>query len=73
MIATRYTPSGVRMRLHSVQGGPLNWLLLPGGLAYNAPNVLVREILGAGHFPSIENPLAVSQALQAFAMKVSGP
>lgn len=28
---TRYTPSGVRMRLHSVRDGELNWLLLPGG------------------------------------------
>lgn len=28
---TRYTPSGVRMRLHSRASGELNWLLLPGG------------------------------------------
>jgi pimeloyl-ACP methyl ester carboxylesterase len=28
---TRYTPSGVRMRLHSQRTGTLNWLLLPGG------------------------------------------
>jgi len=28
---TRYTPSGVRMRLHTSRPGPLNWLLLPDG------------------------------------------
>jgi pimeloyl-ACP methyl ester carboxylesterase len=28
---TRYTASGVRMRLHSTRKGTLNWLLLPGG------------------------------------------
>lgn len=28
---TRYTASGVRMRLHSSREGSLNWLLLPGG------------------------------------------
>ncbi|MEJ8858918.1 alpha/beta hydrolase [Variovorax robiniae] len=28
---TRYTPSGVRMRLHSAREGALNWVLLPGG------------------------------------------
>lgn len=28
---TRYTPSGVRLRKHSVRDGELNWLLLPGG------------------------------------------
>ena len=28
---TRYTASGVRMRLHSSREGGLNWLLLPGG------------------------------------------
>jgi len=31
MLETRYTPSGVRMRLHSSRPGQLNWLLLPGG------------------------------------------
>ena len=30
-MTTRYTPSGVRMRLHSSRAGNLNWLLLPGG------------------------------------------
>lgn len=30
-MTTRYTPSGVRMRLHSSRSGELNWLLLPGG------------------------------------------
>lgn len=28
---TRYTASGVRMRIHSRRDGALNWLLLPGG------------------------------------------
>jgi len=31
MIETRYTTSGVRMRLHTKAAGTLNWLLLPGG------------------------------------------
>lgn len=30
-LETRYTISGVRMRLHSSTRGALNWLLLPGG------------------------------------------
>ncbi|MEO8777745.1 MAG: alpha/beta fold hydrolase [Rhodanobacter sp.] len=30
-VTTRYTTSGVRMRLHSSSTGKLNWLLLPGG------------------------------------------
>ena len=30
-MTTRYTRSGVRMRLHSQREGTLNWLLLPGG------------------------------------------
>ena len=30
-MTTRYTPSGVRMRLHSSRAGNLDWLLLPGG------------------------------------------
>ena len=40
--------------------------------AYNTPNVMLREIAGAGHFPWIEIPLAVRQAFQAFSMKVLG-
>lgn len=31
MLLTLFTPSGVRLRQHSVRSGPLNWLLLPGG------------------------------------------
>jgi pimeloyl-ACP methyl ester carboxylesterase len=31
VIETRYTASGVRMRLHTKAAGTLNWLLLPGG------------------------------------------
>ena len=31
MADTRFTPSGVRLRLHSSRAGDLNWLLLPGG------------------------------------------
>jgi pimeloyl-ACP methyl ester carboxylesterase len=30
-VETRFTPSGVRMRLHSRREGTLNWLFLPGG------------------------------------------
>lgn len=30
-MTTRYTTSGVRLRLHSSRAGKLNWLLLPGG------------------------------------------
>ncbi|MDI1253000.1 alpha/beta hydrolase [Thermomonas sp.] len=30
-MTTRYTPSGIRMRLHGSKAGTLNWLLLPGG------------------------------------------
>ena len=30
-MTTRYTTSGVRMRLHSSRAGNLDWLLLPGG------------------------------------------
>jgi len=30
-LETRFTTSGVRMRLHSSRPGDLNWLLLPGG------------------------------------------
>lgn len=31
MTETRFTPSGVRLRLHARRPGALNWLLLPGG------------------------------------------
>jgi pimeloyl-ACP methyl ester carboxylesterase len=31
MTDIRFTPSGVRMRIHSARPGSLNWLLLPGG------------------------------------------
>jgi pimeloyl-ACP methyl ester carboxylesterase len=37
---------------------------------YSTPNVLAREITGAGHFPWIENPSAVTSAFREFAAKV---
>lgn len=38
--------------------------------AYNTPNVITREITGAGHFPWIENPEMVAQAFRQFATQV---
>lgn len=37
---TRYTPSGVRLQLHSTREGPLNWLLLPGGPGLGSESLL---------------------------------
>jgi pimeloyl-ACP methyl ester carboxylesterase len=38
---------------------------------YNTPNVMARAIPGAGHFPWIDNPVAVSQAFKEFAARVA--
>lgn len=83
-VDTRYTRSGVRMRLHSTTERRLNWLLLPGGpaddrivsqcgwaaAAYDTPNVIARAVPHAGHFPWIDQPTAVATALRELAARV---
>jgi pimeloyl-ACP methyl ester carboxylesterase len=46
---TRYTPSGVRMRLHSKRPGNFNWLLLPGGPGIGSESL--KELADAMHVP----------------------
>ncbi|WP_345779024.1 alpha/beta fold hydrolase [Lysobacter sp. S4-A87] len=40
---------------------------------FNWPNVMVREIPGAGHFPWIEDPAAVREAFREIALAVLAP
>ncbi|MEO8800201.1 MAG: alpha/beta fold hydrolase [Polyangiaceae bacterium] len=46
---TRYTASGVRMRLHSTRAGRFNWLLLPGGPGLGSESL--HELADAMHVP----------------------
>lgn len=39
-MTTRFTTSGVRMRLHASRAGTLNWLLLPGGPGLGSESLL---------------------------------
>lgn len=49
MSETRYTRSGVRLRLHAERPGGLNWLLLPGGPGIGSESL--RELADAMDVP----------------------
>jgi pimeloyl-ACP methyl ester carboxylesterase len=51
MFLTLYTPSGVRLRQHSIRPGPLNWLLLPGGPGLGSQSL--EELANALTVPGI--------------------
>jgi pimeloyl-ACP methyl ester carboxylesterase len=55
---TRFTDSGVRMRLHSSRHGTLNWLLLPGGPGIGSESLqeLADAMVVPGHIWLIDLP-----------------
>lgn len=55
---TRFTASGVRMRLHSLRDGTLNWLLLPGGPGIGSESLqeLADAMVVPGHIWLIDLP-----------------